>query len=109
MELQLKIGALDASVATITMTRCQHQTHIPPAPLPLPLSPPHLVHSLAYPTRSSLSSPVQVKLVCAGPDEKVVGLHIVGMAADEMLQGFGVVCAFPPSLAHVYCDKPHEL
>ncbi|MGM0477263.1 MAG: glutathione-disulfide reductase [Pseudomonadota bacterium] len=31
-----------------------------------------------------------MKLICAGPDEKVVGLHIVGDAADEMLQGFAV-------------------
>ncbi|CAI5701421.1 hypothetical protein KXD40_002686 [Peronospora effusa] len=31
-----------------------------------------------------------MKLVCAGKKEKVVGLHIIGMAADEMLQGFGV-------------------
>ncbi|TMW58423.1 hypothetical protein Poli38472_009982 [Pythium oligandrum] len=31
-----------------------------------------------------------MKLVCVGKDEKVVGLHIIGMAADEMLQGFGV-------------------
>ncbi|OWZ06172.1 Glutathione-disulfide reductase [Phytophthora megakarya] len=31
-----------------------------------------------------------MKLVCAGKDEKVVGLHMIGMAADEILQGFGV-------------------
>ena len=31
-----------------------------------------------------------MKVVCAGADEKVVGLHIVGRGADEMLQGFGV-------------------
>eukprot|EP00640_Fibrocapsa_japonica_P001026 CAMPEP_0113943548 /NCGR_PEP_ID=MMETSP1339-20121228/25961_1 /TAXON_ID=94617 /ORGANISM="Fibrocapsa japonica" /LENGTH=513 /DNA_ID=CAMNT_0000948451 /DNA_START=144 /DNA_END=1685 /DNA_ORIENTATION=- /assembly_acc=CAM_ASM_000762 len=31
-----------------------------------------------------------MKLICQGPDEKVVGLHIIGMGADEMLQGFGV-------------------
>ncbi|KAG5191916.1 pyridine nucleotide-disulfide oxidoreductase [Tribonema minus] len=31
-----------------------------------------------------------VKIVCQGPDEKVVGLHVVGMGADEMLQGFAV-------------------
>jgi len=27
-----------------------------------------------------------VKLVCAGKDEKVVGLHVIGEGADEMLQ-----------------------
>mmetsp|Transcript_43035 Transcript_43035/g.104089 ORF Transcript_43035/g.104089 Transcript_43035/m.104089 type:complete len:510 (-) Transcript_43035:153-1682(-) len=31
-----------------------------------------------------------MKLICAGKEELVVGLHIIGMAADEMLQGFGV-------------------
>merc|ERR1711871_121435 len=31
-----------------------------------------------------------VKMICQGKDDHVVGLHIVGMAADEMLQGFGV-------------------
>ena len=31
-----------------------------------------------------------VKLVTAGPEERVVGLHVVGQGADEMLQGFAV-------------------
>ena len=31
-----------------------------------------------------------MKLVCAGVDEKVVGIHIIGDNADEMLQGFAV-------------------
>ncbi|CAL1542980.1 unnamed protein product [Lymnaea stagnalis] len=31
-----------------------------------------------------------MKLICVLPDEKVVGLHIVGQGCDEMLQGFGV-------------------
>ncbi|MCW9025114.1 MAG: glutathione-disulfide reductase [Gammaproteobacteria bacterium] len=31
-----------------------------------------------------------MKLVCVGAEEKVVGCHIIGMGADEMLQGFGV-------------------
>ena len=31
-----------------------------------------------------------LKLVCAGADEKVVGCHIIGHGADEMLQGFAV-------------------
>ncbi len=34
--------------------------------------------------------PVSMKLVTYGPDEKVVGCHIIGLAADEMLQGFAV-------------------
>jgi glutathione reductase (NADPH) len=35
-------------------------------------------------------SPTSYKLVCAGKEEKVVGLHITGMGSDEVLQGFGV-------------------
>eukprot|EP00538_Stauroneis_constricta_P013111 CAMPEP_0119548234 /NCGR_PEP_ID=MMETSP1352-20130426/2188_1 /TAXON_ID=265584 /ORGANISM="Stauroneis constricta, Strain CCMP1120" /LENGTH=576 /DNA_ID=CAMNT_0007593435 /DNA_START=377 /DNA_END=2107 /DNA_ORIENTATION=+ len=31
-----------------------------------------------------------MKLICAGEEEMVVGLHVIGMGADEMLQGFGI-------------------
>lgn len=31
-----------------------------------------------------------MKVICAGIDEKVVGMHVLGMGADEMMQGFGV-------------------
>ena len=31
-----------------------------------------------------------MKLICAGTDERIVGLHVIGMGADEMLQGFAV-------------------
>jgi len=37
-----------------------------------------------------VKKPMAMKLVCAGKEEKVVGLHVIGIAADEMLQGFGV-------------------
>ncbi|MCP1728247.1 glutathione reductase (NADPH) [Natronospira proteinivora] len=30
------------------------------------------------------------KLVCVGPEERVVGAHVIGMGADEMMQGFAV-------------------
>ncbi len=45
------------------------------------------------PMRHALSShgaTTAMKLVCAGKDEKVVGIHIIGDNADEMLQGFAV-------------------
>ena len=32
----------------------------------------------------------EMKLVTAGPEERIVGLHVVGPGADEMLQGFAV-------------------
>ncbi|WMC10644.1 glutathione-disulfide reductase [Oceanimonas pelagia] len=34
--------------------------------------------------------PCKMKLVCAGEDEKVVGIHGIGFGMDEMLQGFAV-------------------
>ena len=34
--------------------------------------------------------PCKMKLVCAGHNEKVVGIHGIGFAMDEILQGFGV-------------------
>jgi len=34
--------------------------------------------------------PTAYKIVCAGKEEKVVGLHIMGLGSAEMLQGFGV-------------------
>ena len=31
-----------------------------------------------------------MKLVTAGAEQRIVGLHVVGEGADEMLQGFAV-------------------
>lgn len=31
-----------------------------------------------------------MKLVCVGADQRVVGIHVLGPGADEMLQGFAV-------------------
>ena len=31
-----------------------------------------------------------MKLVTVGPQERIVGLHVIGLGADEMLQGFAV-------------------
>jgi glutathione reductase (NADPH) len=35
-------------------------------------------------------STTAMKLVCAGDEEKIVGIHVIGDGADEMLQGFAV-------------------
>lgn len=44
-----------------------------------------MLSSLAdYPPRSLF------KLVCAGPEERVVGIHLIGVGVDEILQGFAV-------------------
>ncbi len=34
--------------------------------------------------------PTKMKLICLGENEKVIGIHIIGLGADEMLQGFAV-------------------
>ncbi|RDW73568.1 hypothetical protein BP6252_07475 [Coleophoma cylindrospora] len=36
------------------------------------------------------TSPTEFKIICTGPEEKVVGLHLIGLGVAEMLQGFGV-------------------
>jgi hypothetical protein len=35
-------------------------------------------------------APTKYKIVCQGPQEKIVGLHILGLGSGEMLQGFAV-------------------
>ncbi|KAF5594064.1 glutathione reductase [Fusarium pseudoanthophilum] len=35
--------------------------------------------------------PSKYKLICQGNDDKIVGLHILGLGSGEILQGFGVV------------------
>ena len=48
------------------------------------------LYSSVFNTEPSDKPKTILKLICAGITEKVVGIHIVGMGADEMLQGFGV-------------------
>jgi glutathione reductase (NADPH) len=43
-----------------------------------------------YHALTTRKSRTDMKLVCAGPEEKIVGCHIIGAGADEMLQGFAV-------------------
>ena len=43
-----------------------------------------------YYALTSHKQAVTLKLVTTGDNEKVVGCHIIGLAADEMLQGFAV-------------------
>lgn len=42
-----------------------------------------------------------VKLVTVGPDERVVGIHVIGLAADELIQGFAVVLHMGATKAHL--------
>jgi glutathione reductase (NADPH) len=34
--------------------------------------------------------PTVYKLICVGPEERVVGMHIIGLGSDEVMQGFAV-------------------
>lgn len=34
--------------------------------------------------------PTAMKLICQGKQEKIVGIHMIGLGSDEMLQGFAV-------------------
>jgi glutathione reductase (NADPH) len=43
-----------------------------------------------YHALTARKSRTDMKLVCVGPEEKVVGCHVIGLGADEMLQGFAV-------------------
>lgn len=43
-----------------------------------------------YTALTSHRQATKMKLICAGEDQKVVGLHGIGYAMDEILQGFGV-------------------
>lgn len=43
-----------------------------------------------YTALTSQRQPTRMKLICAGESQKVVGLHCIGFASDEILQGFGV-------------------
>ena len=39
---------------------------------------------------AEIKTPTVMKLVTQGIEEKIIGLHVIGLGADEMLQGFGV-------------------
>ena len=43
-----------------------------------------------HPQEEKKLQPTEYKLICEGPDEKIVGMHILGAGSSEMMQGFGV-------------------
>jgi glutathione reductase (NADPH) len=43
-----------------------------------------------YHALTERKSRVEMKLVCLGAEERIIGLHVLGHGADEMLQGFAV-------------------
>ena len=43
-----------------------------------------------HPPEDKKTQPTEYKLICEGPEEKIVGMHILGQGSSEMMQGFGV-------------------
>jgi glutathione reductase (NADPH) len=43
-----------------------------------------------YHAMTTRKTRTDIKLVCTGPEEKIVGCHLIGLGADEILQGFAV-------------------
>ncbi len=43
-----------------------------------------------YTAVTRFRQPARMKLVCVGPEERIVGLHGIGYGMDEILQGFAV-------------------
>ena len=43
-----------------------------------------------HPPEEKKLAPTEYKLICQGPEEKIVGMHILGLGSSEMMQGFGV-------------------
>ncbi|WP_143870461.1 glutathione-disulfide reductase [Catenovulum sediminis] len=43
-----------------------------------------------YQAMTQHRQPTKMKLVCVGPEEKIVGIHSIGFGSDELLQGFAV-------------------
>ena len=56
-----------------------------------------MVHALADSPQRSL-----FKLVCAGAERRVVGLHLMGEGADEILQGFAVAIRMGATLEDLH-------
>lgn len=43
-----------------------------------------------FPAEEKKKQPTEFKIVCEGPEERIVGLHLIGLGVGEMMQGFGV-------------------
>ena len=43
-----------------------------------------------YHAMTARKTHTDMKLVCVGPEQRIVGCHVIGTGADEMLQGFAV-------------------
>lgn len=50
----------------------------------------HTAFTAMYSAVTRHRQPARMKLVCVGPEERVVGIHGIGYGMDEILQGFAV-------------------
>jgi glutathione reductase (NADPH) len=73
-------------IGTVGMSEEQAREHYPNEPMKIYTS--EFV-SMFY-ALTEVKPQTAMKLVCVGPDERVVGCHVIGLGADEMIQGFAV-------------------
>lgn len=43
-----------------------------------------------FPVEEKQHIPTEFKIICEGVEERIVGLHLIGLGVGEMLQGFAV-------------------
>lgn len=43
-----------------------------------------------FPEEERKHIPTEFKIICEGEEERIVGLHLIGLGVGEMLQGFAV-------------------
>ena len=73
-------------IGTVGMSEEQAREHYPNEPIRVYKS--EFV-SMFY-AWTDVKPQTAMKLVCVGADERVVGCHVIGLGADEMIQGFAV-------------------
>jgi glutathione reductase (NADPH) len=73
-------------IGTVGMSEEQAREHYPNEPIKIYES--EFV-SMFY-ALTEVKPQTAMKLVCVGADERVVGCHVIGLGADEMIQGFAV-------------------
>jgi len=50
----------------------------------------NMLYSREFLVEDQFQPKTMAKLICVGPEQRIVGLHMIGLATDEILQGFGV-------------------
>ena len=73
-------------IGTVGMSEEQAREHYPNEPIKIYKT--EFV-SMFY-ALTEVKPQTAMKLVCVGADERVVGCHVIGLGADEMIQGFAV-------------------